>query len=204
MELAARFRITALIISVGVAIIVGVSVCACAADLDLIYSDGDAAPVNDAAIDPDGARQKVRESQIEAGASPDPLVVGDSGGLPCSAEAGLSEDGCDEGAGNGCCLRTAAEAICISQSERCGSPAEKTVFVACRQSRPDDMCCWRNLPGGGRGAFYSGACDGGTIACLDDAGCADFGLACTTTSCAPTGFVIGQCGNTAPPCPGSF
>jgi len=186
--------------------------CASVADLEVTYGGNGAAGDQDAASDPDAARQKVRESQVEASAPmlPDPIEDG-GGGLPCFAEAGLSgeeDGGCDESVGNGCCLRSASS-VCMSQAEaraqQCGSPSAKAVFVACRQSRSDDMCCWRDLgAGGGRAAFYSGSCDGGTIACIDDSGCVPFGLTCATTSCAPSGFVIGQCGATAPPCPGAL
>jgi hypothetical protein len=188
--------------------------CASVADLDVSYGNGSSSGGGGADASED-TRQKVRESLLDASPPifPPNVIEDGGGGLPCYAEAGLSgeeDGGCDEGAGNGCCLRSnlTAGSVCMSQAEaraqQCSAPNAKGVFVACRQSRGDDVCCWRDLgngSGGGKGAFYAADCDGGPVACIEDAGCAIFGQACTTKTCAKGGFVIGQCGSNPPSCP---
>lgn len=203
MSRVSRSRVCAL-----VAVTLGLgAACATVADLDVTYGQGSESDGVDAS---DDARQKVRESSIDASTPVlPPSVIEDGGGLPCHAEAGLSgeeDGGCDESAGNGCCLRNnlAAGSACMSQAEaraQCSAPSAKGVFVACRQSRGDDVCCWRDLGGGGKGAFYAAGCDGGSIACVEDAGCAIFGQACATKACQRGGFLIGQCGSNPPACP---
>ncbi|MBX3221750.1 MAG: hypothetical protein KF795_14635 [Labilithrix sp.] len=170
--------------------------CATVAELDVTYASSDFS--EDSGSDASGvddASRTVRESSVEPVDAQAPTSAASDLG-PCDGGLGESS-GCDDTAGLGCCLGK-DEAVCIELVEapvRC----KGDVFVACRQSRGDDMCCWRTTANG-RIAAYAADCKGGAIACLDSAGCPD-GVTCLTKSCGVANpFLIGECGRT-PTCP---
>lgn len=188
--------------------LLGAVACNNVVGLDVIYK-GLNAPSEDGGTDV--GRGQIRPSTIDASVPLSPPVVKEPS-LPCNADAGLgSDDGaCDDAAGRGCCLQNLGDGFqCLSQASaksECSLVGTPGVFVACRQSRPDDTCCWTELPNNGRIARYTAECAPEAVACIDDSGCAGPSgstgtpTTCFTRVCATSRFVIGQCGR-APSCP---
>lgn len=184
--------------------VAGAAACASIADLDVQYpaEATGADDVGDAIAD--GPRF-VRESSttlLDAGK----IVLEPGPMTPCIGEAGLDDDGgCDEKAGLGCCIKTAAADDAASSSacmQQWQAPTEcpDYVFIACRRSVDDSTCCWRTN-GKGRSAVYTGVCEGG-LACVDDADCPSEGplAGCHVKTCPSVAFPIGECG-ADPKCP---
>ncbi len=149
-------------------------------------SSADAGDVSD-------ARLQVRESSVTRPETSVPTTPLDQT-FPCDGGLGPDQT-CNNMEGKGCCL-TGAVSTCMEQSAASSCTG---AFVACRQGDNDNPCCWLDLGGGKRIARHVGDCDGGPTACIDDGGCPE-NVPCTTATCAD-GFVIGQCGQTAPVCP---
>jgi hypothetical protein len=188
-------------VTIGASGLLALAACASVADLDVNYVPSAPPGDADAGAGADGgedAQRRVRESSVEPTDVQAPVFPASN---LAACDAGLGEEaGCDDSAGLGCCL-TAQGATCIEQRE---APAlcAGNVFVACRTSVPDSLCCWRNGPKG-HFAVYAADCAGGRLACLDDTGCAE-GVSCVTKQCGTVNpFTIGECGG-QPVCPGEF
>jgi hypothetical protein len=149
--------------------------CESATNLDVSYAaDGGSDAGPDVAVDPDA----------EADAGPvEPTVLE---GCPCDQASGL-----------GCCV-TPTGAFCTNDHTTCTSAKGEWLRCARREPAFESECCWQ---GSGVGAMtrFAAVCDGPT-ACLTDADCTGTGASCKTTTC--SGFTFGQCGTTAPSCPG--
>jgi hypothetical protein len=182
--------------------------CATVADLDVTYNNNNNPDASADAFD-EANRQKVRESSVE---NPDvqPPINPLSAEIPsCDAmlpsDSGIDPDGgCDIRQGLGCCITQSAQ-ICMEQrafEEQClKQRGPNVVFIGCRQSEDDSVCCWTG-EGPGRVARFKGECDGGTIACVDSTGCG--GGDCATIECSKSAgpkLIIGQCGSVPPACP---
>ena len=186
---------------------------ACGAGDEIAYTKQAGTGV-DSGIVPDEAGRLVGEGGVietrpanDGGGVPPPLTV--------SACAMLDPDGgCDPTAGLGCCLsgdpkNPSFPAACVDLEQyTVGNYCEKAkdVFIACRSSDSDNVCCWG--PGAGNtmiARFRPGCFDGGYESCDPSPSavqpvCPNTGGGCTPVSC--HGIDVGYCGaEKRDPCP---
>lgn len=165
---------------------VAIAACSTIADLDIAYSEGDAAPVVEA------GRRPVRDSSFEGAVRVERPASAVSGQLPCFDAPDAS---CDMSEGLGCCI-VSGTSKCIFHHEaqaRCAGG----VFVGCREDHPDSPCCWRTI-GGVKQALHAADCADNLHACVvSDGGSSCPGTACRERDCDVGDggvFKIGACG----------
>ena len=169
--------------------------CNSIANVDLAYSDADAAETNPGetdggALDASG----LADAPMLVLTVEDAAAVVTSTTVPCMLNGAV----CDQTAGMGCCVPAGAAApFCVDQASAktaCGGG----VFMGCvkSDSTSESACCW-NGTGAGAITAYAGSCGARPLACSTAQDCpAD--VACKTLAC--NGVTVGACG-VAPVCP---